>query len=315
MNKNFKYCILLVCNEGFLKFGLFVCNQLLAIPNRKFDIVIASGENIAESIPKPIHFKQVNMDDFTQQLPEIPRLKKFTYWRIPAIQELAAEYDRILYLDADIYINDPAEIDNLLNIPMGEHAIAAVLDVHQHVKTKRTAQEHKALGRSCIPYFNAGLLLISSLQWRKKNIFAKICKLSKEQKQLLFCHDQSLLNLATEGEWLELSPSWNWQYSYRNCFITEMVSPNIIHFAGEIKLWDEPNGHIPKRYWNAYQGYLESAGHNQSKPFPSLSKPILKSWTLSFLKNIWYFKSYRRYLERFDNSLSTQAHPKSFDLP
>jgi lipopolysaccharide biosynthesis glycosyltransferase len=315
MSKNYKSCILLVCNEGFLKPVLFVCNQLVANSKRKFDIVIASGENLKSLIPESIHFKQVNMDDFTQQLPEIPRLKKFTYWRIPAIQELSTDYDRILYLDSDVYINDPSEIDKLLSMHMGNHAIAAVLDVHQHVKTKRIAQEHKVLGISSTPYFNAGLLLISCSQWKKMNFFAKICKLSKKQMRLLFCHDQSLLNLATEGEWLELSPSWNWQYSYRNCFITEMVSPNIIHFAGATKLWDTPNGHTPKRYWNAYQDYLKSTGLNQSETFPKLSKAIFKYWTLSFLKNIWYFKSYRRYLERFDDSLSTQSHPKSFDLP
>lgn len=306
--------MLLVCNDPFLTPVLFVCAQLRKHQKRDFDIAVVSGENLGRKIPDGIQFLHIDMDSFTNHLPEISRLGKYTYWRIPAIEKLSERYKRILYLDADIYINDGTLITDLFSITMDDHSIAAVLDVHQHIRATRVANEHKSLNIKEIPYFNAGLLLIDSISWRKNAIFSKILYLTNKHKKLLSRHDQSLLNLATEGQWLELAPTWNWQYSYKNCFITEMISPQIIHFAGAVKLWDRPNGMIPKRYWSAYQDYLASIGIKTPYSFPPTTKSLLGNWKSHLLKNMWYFNGYCRYLDRFPSTLTTFPHSKRFEL-
>lgn len=314
MNAAHPHAVVLVCNEGFLTPALFVAQQLLAGLARRFDVVIVSGEDLSALVPEGIRFVQVDMEAFTNALPEAPRLKKYTYWRIPAIERLSLEYQRVLYLDADVFINDPNQIDELLNIPMGDCAMAAVRDVHQLTRAQRVAQEHHALGLPTTPYFNAGLLLVQSSRWQALRCFENIRRLTQSHKHLLFCHDQSLLNLVSEGRWLELSPVWNWQYSRKNCLLTEMVSPKIIHFAGAVKLWHAPNGDTPQRYWRAYQTYLQAQGLPSTQTYPPADARWFRVWGLNLLKNLWYFKRYQRYLQRFETSFSTVAHNKHFDL-
>lgn len=309
-----KHCVLLVCNEGFLTPALFVCHQLKANCPTTFDVAIASGEDLSHLIPDDIRFFHVDMGSFTDALPEAPRLKKYTYWRIPAIDYVSHLYDRVLYLDVDVFINDPSEIGQLLSIPMGENAVAAVRDVHQFTRPNRIAQEHRTLGLPTTPYFNAGLLLIQSSRWQALNCFENIRRLTQSHKHLLFCHDQSLLNLASEGRWMELSPVCNWQYSRKNCLLTEMVSPKIIHFAGAVKLWHAPNGDTPQRYWQAYQTYVHGQGLPSTQTYPPANARWFKVWGLNLLKNLWYFRRYQRYLQRFETPFTTVNHNKRFDV-
>jgi lipopolysaccharide biosynthesis glycosyltransferase len=309
-----KKCIVLVCDEGFLTPALFICQQLTSSFSLNFDIIIASGEDISHLVPKNIIFFHEKMDDFTNQLPEIPRLKKFAYWRIPVIQSLSKKYDKILYLDADVFITAPQQIEYLLNIDMGTNAIAAVRDVHQLTRPQRVSREHQSLKLPAIPYFNSGVLLINSSNWIKYDFFKKIVHLAKTHKNYLFCHDQSLLNLVTEGQWLELAPVWNWQYSRKNCLLTEMLSPNIIHFAGAIKLWHAPTGDIPEKYHRNYINYIKNNDIKNKLDYPFFDKILLRKWAVIFLKNLWYFNCYKRYIINFKNQLSTKAHLKVFDI-
>ena len=310
-----KHCVVLVCNEGFLKPALFVCQQLASANACRFDAVIVSGEDLKYLIPENVKFLHVEMDSFTDQLPQSIRLRNFAYWRIPAIEALSPHYERILYLDADVFVNDPDQIDRLLNIDMGDQAIAAVRDVHQLTRPARIAQEHQALGLPTTPYFNSGVLLVQSSKWQAQHFFEKMSRIAKTHKDKLFCHDQSLLNLSSEGRWLELAPVWNWQYSRKNCLLTEMVSPCIIHFAGAVKLWHAPDGDIPQHYWQAYQHYLHSKGIESDLNYPVVNNASLQKWAITLTKNWWYFHHYKRYLLRFETLTSTTPHHKRFDLP
>lgn len=311
-NKN---CVVLACNEGFLTPALFVCQQLLTANSRMFDVVISSGEDLTHSIPENIFFLQADMDSFTDQLPESPRLKNFAYWRIPAIEKLSDFYERILYLDADVFINDASQINQLLDIPMGDHALAAVRDVHQSIQPNRITKEHRSLKLPTTPYFNSGVLLVQSSRWKSHSLYKKVVHLTKNHRDHLFCHDQSLLNLACRGKWLELAPVWNWQYSKRNNFLSEMVSPKIIHFAGAVKLWHAPNGDTPHRYWQAYQAFLLAKDYEHPKhTYPPFDRQLFKAWSLSLLKNLWYFGRYKRYLSRFETPFSVTAHSQRFEI-
>lgn len=310
-----KNCIILTCDEKFILPAQFICSQLKKATPLNFDIIIASGDNILESISSDYIFLYLDMLSFTNQLPESKRLRHFTYWRIPVIENLSKKYDRILYLDTDIFINDITQINNLFEINMFDQAIAAVRDVHQFTRPNRISNEHLSLGLPLTPYFNAGVLLIQSSCWRKLGLFEKIKELTITHRNHLFCHDQSLLNLASQGKWLELSPIWNWQYSKKNNFLTEMVSPKFIHFAGSTKLWSTPNGETPHRYWQAYQAFLRAKGFDQPKhTYPTVSRQIFKIWSLSLVKNIWYFGRYKRYFSRFETPFSVVAHSKRFEI-
>lgn len=301
------YCITLVCNLGYLDYAVFVAHQLLKQNNRNFDVVICSEDDLASQLDdyENIYFLQVEAQSFTQSLPTIDRLGKYAYWRIPAIEALSSQYSKVVYLDTDIFVNSDSIVE-LFDIDLGNYAVAAVKDVHQITKPKRIPHECNALDKPWFPYFNSGVLLINSQQWVLQNCFERIQTLCLNSTEALVRHDQSLLNLMCDGRWLELSPVWNWQYSYKNCFLTEYVSPKFIHIAGETKLWHSPDGTIPRKYWEEYQFYNNKIVDEDS--FPVWDSKTQKALGKRLLKNILYFNAYNKYLKQFSSITSTINH-------
>jgi lipopolysaccharide biosynthesis glycosyltransferase len=295
--KQHKNCILLVCNKSYLNHALFLAFNLNNTKNINFEVVICSGEDLLDLIPDNIKFIQINPEEFTVNLPTIPRLQEYSYWRIPAIEVASHYYTKILYIDIDFYLNCK-DISELFDIDMCGHMIGAVRDVHQITRPKRMPLEFKAANMKFVDYFNAGFLLIDSKLWRDSDAYSKISTISKKYIQILYCHDQSLLNLLIQGNWLELSPRWNWQFTPKNLFIMEFYSPKFIHFSGVEKFWDKNSKSIPIKYLENYCYYFGIDFKENTMTLSTNYKFIV------LLKNLWYFFKYMKYLSKFE-------HPKS----
>lgn len=299
------YCLVLTCDRKYLSPALVVAAQFAKFGRPGLDLIIYSGEDLGDLQNEFLSYRRLEIPDFIKMLPVNDRLKEFAYWRIPAIEELTREYSRVLYLDTDIFVNSP-NVDDLLDIEMRGYALAAVLDVHQIVKPKRKAPEFEALKLPHANYFNSGVLLIDSIAWQNKKVYEQLGVLCAKHGHLFSRHDQSLFNLAFKDDWLELSPVWNWQYSYRNSFITEWVSPRLIHFSGSRKPWNSPEDAIPRRYCEIYNSVLESLGEKSIATLPN--SPKLRSKLSTLAKNLWYYRAHCAYLDRFADELSTIGH-------
>jgi len=300
-------CVVLTCDKNYLKHACFVAFQLKAHAKFSFDFIISSGDDLGISYSEGVQYLKIQVPDFIAHLPVNERLREFTYWRIPAIDTLAERYERILYLDTDLFVNSRG-IDDLFAMHMRGHALAAVLDVHQTVRPKREVPEFKIAGLGHSPYFNAGVLLVDAMQWREVRAYQRIIDICGAYGNALCRHDQSLLNLAFKDDWLELSPVWNWQYSYRNSFLTEWASPRLIHFAGAHKLWGPPTGHIPRRYREVYANFITSQGGDGDGLLAGDEPCELPGQTKTLLKNLWYYRAIRKDISRFPNALSTISH-------
>lgn len=287
-----KACAVFVCNADYLEKAAFAADQVLAHGADGFDVVICT-----DVIPSPrpawmpdaVNLMRLDFDQSMESLPQNDRLKHYTYWRLPAIDALASDYDRILYLDTDVVVVR-AGLSRIFDIDMQGAPLAAVLDVHQRHRPNRQLREFDAMGYSVAPYFNAGVLLIDGRAWKYGDTFNALMTLAQTRPDLLFCHDQSLLNVHFYQNWLELSPLWNWQNSNRVNMVGEALSPFLIHFVGATKPWDAPDGSLPVKYhvaFAAFQGADNVAHH--------IAPPIGKDlW-----KNIWYWRKTQTYLNRF----------------
>jgi lipopolysaccharide biosynthesis glycosyltransferase len=305
-----KHCVLLTCDRAYLRPAWFVASKLIAVSGFDADVIICSGEDLGlPGIPTVKH-RRIDVPDFIKHLPMDERLREFTYWRIPAIENLAQTYDRILYLDTDLFVNSRS-VGDLFDIDMAGHAVAAVLDVHHTVRPGRKVAEFQAVGLTHSPYFNAGVLLVDAARWREQRAYARMAELCGAHGQALSRHDQSLLNLAFKDDWLELSPVWNWQYSYRNSFLTEWASPRLIHFAGAHKLWSPAAGRIPRRYREVYANFLAAHGGDGGNLLRGDEPSDLPGQAKTLLKNLWYFNAIRRDIKRFSDALSTVSHRSS----
>ena len=60
--------------------------------------------------------------------------------------------------------------------------------------------------------------------------------------------DQELINATLRGDWAELSPVWNWQYTWASRLLEAMVGANIVHFIGHRKPWRHDGGELPLKF-------------------------------------------------------------------
>ena len=302
-------CILLACSSDQSEQCQFIASRLFTRPDPGFDLVIASDAAVDPFVLKDkIRTVVIDPSAFKDGLPQLARFGSYCYWRIPAIEAMSGDYDRILYLDTDVFINSN-EIAQIFSMDMQGATLAAVRDVHQRERPSRMPNEFRALGLGNAPYFNSGVMLIDAHAWREGRVFDRLAEIASRNAQTLSAHDQSLFNIAFHNDWLELSPTWNWQYSPRNRIAMDKVRPRLIHFAGGRKPWHPANGEIPRFYWEAYREFRKRHGRAGGDwRYPALSTSAAMSIAKAVLKSIWYLRATWRNLRRFDSGMAAIRH-------
>ena len=303
----FRKAVFLCCDKNFAKFAVFLISQIVTHhPKADFDICLCSEDIIA--LPTslahlPVRLCQITMPDTIQHAPGSDRINAASYLRLFLPTAFALDYDRILYLDADIWMTG-GDLSRLLDVELlASHPIAAVRTSHQRNKMRRQMPEFKRLRLSPAPYFNAGVLLIDVPRWEKTQTLSRALAVITDHPQALDMHDQSVLNLVFRGRWSELSVAWNWMYSGRFSFMIEACDPFLIHFAGRFKPWNTLTGEFPPKYPNAYrdfflQHYTPDAAQ---MPEPKSIFAAPKFHKKALLKQWYDFNRFAPYMKRFDD--------------
>jgi hypothetical protein len=91
--------------------------------------------------------------------------------------------------------------------------------------------------------------------------------LGHAERDRLIGHDQTLLNCVLKGDWAELSPVWNWQYTRASRLFESMEGAHVVHFIGSLKPWRDPDRHLPPRFAAATAAFL--AEHFPDRPLPA----------------------------------------------
>jgi lipopolysaccharide biosynthesis glycosyltransferase len=128
-----------------------------------------------------------------------------TYYRA-FIPNLFPQYDKVLYLDADISIN--ADVAELYNTEMGDNYIVGVREIVMSIMPVFSEYSEKFVGVPHDKYFNAGIIVINTKQLRKikfEETFFDI--LSKVRLDI--CPDQDILNYICKGKTVMISDVWN----------------------------------------------------------------------------------------------------------
>ena len=96
-----------------------------------------------------------------------------------------------------------------------------------------------------LPYFNAGVLLIDTAAFDAARVARALRRLRGGASRRAMLHmDQDVLNGALMGEWAELSPVWNWQYTRATMLFEAMEGANVVHFIGAKKPWTHAGGQL-----------------------------------------------------------------------
>ena len=195
---------------------------------------------------------------------------------------LAGRWRRILVLDADILLErgDPTP---LLAADLRGRAVAAVRDNRQWRNPAKRTPDQKQLGRPAAPYFNAGVVLIDTDAWAAADLSARCAAFARSHLAGIG-RDQALLNGVLNGDWTEMSPLWNWQFTWASAHLTAMADPCLVHFIGPAKPWlAAAAGIVPMRYRAAYAGLPPglAAPDLTRRAWPdrrALGRALLRQW-------------------------------------
>ncbi|WP_406735748.1 glycosyltransferase family 8 protein [Thioclava sp. GXIMD4215] len=302
--------IIFCCDTGYLPYASLAAEQILqSTPRHDFDICIAFNERpvrLPESLSHlNIRLLKVDIGTMFEGLRLDAGKSHDVYLRLALPQALREEYDRILYMDADIYVQS-GDFSALMDCDLGPRPLAAVRDNIQWRTPTRRAMQFKRLGLPSAPYFNAGILLMDVHNYMASNLLEKCVDLGRKEASRMIRHDQNLYNSVLQGNWAELSPFWNWQYSWAARFFCDVQGPHVIHFIGNSKPWKDTDGQFPPRFRLHYSRFIRAhfpdhpdchIPHSQLPPDGIRMRKML-------IKHLLSSKAIGRYLGRFPTDLT-----------
>lgn len=262
-------CVALCCDAGFLPYAAFAGHRIRrAAP--ELEVLICSGTPLA--IPPELGLRNLVLPvgDRFDGLDADARVTAATYLRLALPGALKGEFDRLLYLDCDIHVRGDAgpAIAALLRTDMGGRPAAAVRDTQQWRNPDAHLSDMAALGLPQGPYLNAGVMLIDIAAWEAAGLTGTMIDFGRTHRGRLEHRDQTLLNVALQGRWAELSPMWNWQYTRASRLFEAMSAPYLVHFIGAVKPWADPEGRLAPRFAASLRAFLEAHFPEHPRPVP-----------------------------------------------
>lgn len=295
--------VIIACDANYLPYAATPALAMAAREGRDHDVLIGGPEPVAMPealLQAGIGHVAARDDALLDALPLDARRSLATYMELFLGHALASHYRRILVLDADILYErgDPAR---LLRADMLGRAVAAVRDNRQWRTPDRKVREFKILGEAAHPYFNAGVVMIDTADFARAELPARAADFARHHLTGLG-RDQALMNGILKGDWAEISPLWNWQFTAASAHLTSMADPCLIHFIGTRKPWlATAQGVVPMRMRAAFGDTL--ARHfPQVPPVPGAGD---RHWPEATALRAALFRQWRaagamtRYLNRF----------------
>ncbi len=301
--------VIFACDGDYVRFASFAAAQIAALrPDRDFDICICSlspFEANSSLSGLGLRLCRIETGGIFDGLRFDARRSQIAYLRIALPAAFALEYDRILYLDSDIFVQG-GDFSALLDIALGSHAVGAVRDNIQWRSPRRYPPEFRALGLSNAAYFNSGCLLFDVAGCVADDLLGRCLDFGRRHSDRLERHDQTLLNCVLHRRWAELSPVWNWQYTWASRLFEAMEGAHVVHFIGSKKPWNHAGGALPPRFRREYAAYLAAFWPDHPQIGPRGAAPYRTPAALrkSFAKHWLATPRMCAYLDRFDTDLS-----------
>lgn len=246
-----KKAVAFCVDKAYLPYASFVAHQIIAKEqNIDFDIVICvqHTDELPKTNTSPIRYCTVDYSSLFN-LP-VGRLSIATYYKIflPAI--FKEEYDQILYLDADVYINTSC-ISDLLNNHKDDKGLVMAVDISE-IERKSGLNFHNSYLDRYVEikhqYRNAGVILFNTQKLLQIDYLSQLLDYAQKNKNKLLRHDQTLLNTVLYDQISSLSFLYNYQLIDATIPLLEEFNPKILHFVGELKPWNTEHRFIGTFY-------------------------------------------------------------------
>ena len=107
------------------------------------------------------------------------------------------------------------------------------------------------------------------------------------------------------GGWAEISPVWNWQYTWASRLFEAMEDAHVVHFIGPKKPWTHDGGELPLRFRRAYSRFF--AAHFPDQPIAPDGLPPHRNPAFlrrMLVKHLVSAGKTCAYLDRFETDLT-----------
>jgi len=259
-----------------LPYAVFIAEQAAREPDAdRYDIVIlvpvgaVSAQDAAYLAERADRYRVVEVEyDFAETasvLELLPGMAPASLWRMDLHHALGDRYEKVLYLDWDMYLKPG--LGAIFDLDLQGKPAGCVEDffisVYQRRHNPRKAQKlfdyKTTIGfEPGEPYFNSGMLLIDMPKWKAQEIGHKAFQFLRDEGGTVGLPDQSALNVALKGNWTKLSPRWNFQRPMLAIDVEEVVQPVVYHFTGERKPWRGDRWDGPEPFAIEYDAFLST---------------------------------------------------------
>jgi hypothetical protein len=256
-----RYAIALAVDDHMLPPAAFLAGRLHAAnPRSDVDVILFCDNDPAlEELAKADFPATVR--NIADLLPELAPLRAAgasslsPYYRFLVLLALKSEYDRVLYLDADLdFRND--SLFSLFDIDMCGAPVAAARDVIISFSRRRRNVEYRHSLSAGNRYLNAGVLLVDSERFAASGLWEEIRSLTIASLGRLWHLDQTALNVALGGNWCELSPALNLFADLEGTFVGRAYPPTIVHHVGSAKPWRDLKYFGDRRIQDELRAYV-----------------------------------------------------------
>jgi lipopolysaccharide biosynthesis glycosyltransferase len=284
--------IVFLIDANLFPAAIFQAVRLAALngrPDTDICIVTDSEKDIALAREFGAPCQLVHLGPATIKVPTNNAYKtKVTYYRAYFPRLLSGEYKKILQIDVDIAIEND-KVLSLFDLDMRGHAIAAVRDAlvaYSNVDANE-AELKSALKNGGRKYLNNGMTLIDPDRFAELGLESRTLSTIGKSPTPLPYANQTAINATLDGDWLELSPTFNMMLPLWKSFVREVCPPSIVHFAGPAKPWhgprftekhsvkDEMERFFPKTPWKGFLARFYNFQHawKQATATPSPGLP------------------------------------------
>lgn len=262
-----------ISDDYFVK--VFILNTGISDKNKKRII------EIAEKNSSDIDIEYVDVADRMDGLQDKMHLRDYytnaIYYRI-FIPSLFPQYDKIIYLDCDIILNE--DISKLYNVRLGRNIVAAVHEEAMSSFECFGAYSEEFLGVPRMQYFNSGLLVINTAEYRKEKIETRFIELMLAHK-FEVAPDQDYLNVLLQGRTKLVDVGWNKTPIPDKEFPEKDVK--LVHYKLNFKPWHYAGVKYEEYFWKyaketpyyddliaMREGYTEEQKKKDDKAFVNL---------------------------------------------
>ena len=251
--------IFYACDDAFVKYTIVSLSSIIKNASKEFKYkIFVLNTNISEDMKKRLHdlandnfeinFVNVNsyLESVTKRLPIRHYYSKTTYYRF-FIAEMFTEYDKAIYIDSDTIVL--GDISELYNIDIGDSYLGACHEQAMVQVDVYGTYCEKVVGVSRHNFFNAGLMLINTKQFRDKKVLDKFIYFLG-QYNFIVTQDEDYLNLICKDHVYWLDQKWNTELADGLEYPYDVTTAYILHYIMVNKHWHYHECRCSDIFWS-----------------------------------------------------------------